>query len=148
MILIHFPVWVTLYFIEPQEFASKHSMRKIACFDVNDEKVVALAGPSLYDSQASRIIVKSLSSEAYLFETTLIASVQVIALSQKGDMVAVCSDAAVKVWDIASKSLLLTREAAGVVEAKFNGKESILIKTSEGEETLQFGNVRNKLTVE
>jgi hypothetical protein len=103
MILIHFPVWVTLYFIEPQEFASKHSMRKIACFDVNDEKIVALAGPSIEDSKVSRIIVKPLSSEAYLFETTLTASVQVIALSQKGDKVAVCSDADVKVWDIASK---------------------------------------------
>jgi hypothetical protein len=103
MILIHFPVWVTLYFIEPQEFASKHDMRKIACFDVNDENIVALAGPSIEDSKVSRIIVKSLSSEAYLFETTLTASVQVIALSQKGDKVAVCSDAAVKVWDIASK---------------------------------------------
>jgi WD40 repeat protein len=102
MILIHFPVWVTLYFIEPQEFANKHSMRKIACFDVNDEKVVALAGPSAKDPKVSRIIVKSPSSDAYLFQITLAASVEGIALSQKGDMVAVCSDATVKVWDIAS----------------------------------------------
>jgi hypothetical protein len=61
--------------MEPQEFAKKHEMLKIACFDVNDDKVVALAGPSLHDSQVNRIIIKSLSSEGYLFETTLATSV-------------------------------------------------------------------------
>jgi hypothetical protein len=111
---------VTLYFIEPQEFASKHGMRRIACFDVNDENLVALAGPSRDDSQTSRIIVKPLSSDAYLFETVLTDLVRGIALSHKGDMVAICSDAAVRVWDIASESLLLTRETAGVVGAQFN----------------------------
>jgi hypothetical protein len=45
-----------------------------------------------------------------------------------------CSDAAVKVWDIASKSLLLTREAAGVVEVEFNGKELFLTGTNTNNE--------------
>jgi hypothetical protein len=141
MILIHFPVWVTLYFIEPQEFASKHSLRRIDCFDLNDNKVVALTGPSIENPNVSRIIVKSLSSDAYLFSTTFAALVEDITLNSKGDKVAVCSNYAVTVWDITSKSILLVRETAQVVEIEFKGDGSLLIKTNDGEETVQFGSI-------
>jgi WD40 repeat protein len=139
MILIHFPVWVTLYFIEPQEFASKHDMRKIACFDVNDDKVVALAGPSLNDAKLSRIIVKSLSSDAYHFSTTFAASVEDITLSPKGDKVAVCSNSVARVWDVVSNKLLFEKAKPGVIEVEFKGEGCLLMRTIEGEETVQFG---------
>jgi WD40 repeat protein len=139
MILIHFPEWVPLYFIEPQEFASNHDMRKIACFDVNDEKVVALAGPSIEDSKVSRIIVKSLSSDAYHFSTTFAASVEDITLSPKGDKVAVCSNSVARVWDVISNKLLFEKAKPGVIEVEFKGEGSLLIRTTEGEETVQFG---------
>jgi WD40 repeat protein len=87
----------------------------------------------------SRIIVKSLSSDAYLFSTTLAASVDGIALSPKGDKVAVWTNSAVRVWDIASKSQLLVQETAEVVGVEFKG--SLLIRTSEGEKTVQFGSI-------
>jgi WD40 repeat protein len=116
-------------------------MQKITFFDVNDEKVVALAGTAIEDPTMSRIIVKSLSSDAYLFSTTLAASVDGIALSPKGDKIAVWRISAVRVWNIASKSLLLVQETAEVVGVEFKGEGSLFIRTSEGEKTVQFGSI-------
>jgi hypothetical protein len=138
IIIIHYPELVTLYFINPTETASQHQLQKITFFDANDEKVVALAGTAIEDPTMSRIIVKSLSSDAYLFSTTLAASVEGIALSPKGCRVAVWTNSAMRVWDIASKSLLIAQERLGVIGVEFKGEGILLIRTSEGEKTVQF----------
>jgi WD40 repeat protein len=138
MIIIHYPEWVTLYFIEPKEFASKHSMTAITHYDLNDEKVVALAGPSI-NGKVDRIIVKAISSEEYLFSTTIADSVQDLALSQKEGKVAVCSsDSTVRVWDVSSKALIFERKVEGDTGVEFRGENTLLIKHKDGEEEVRL----------
>ena len=68
IILFHSPHFITVYFIEPKEFAEDHQMSKISHFDVNDRKVVALAGPSLHDSSITKVVVKGIASKVIMFE--------------------------------------------------------------------------------
>lgn len=38
-------------------------MKKISHFDINDRKVVALAGPTLHDSSVTKVVVKEIASK-------------------------------------------------------------------------------------
>jgi WD40 repeat protein len=152
IILIHFPEWVTLYFIEPSEFAASHQMTAITHFALSDQSVVALAGPCLKDSNINRIIVKTVSSQEYLLSTTIIASVQYIAISKMGERVAVCSsDSIVRVWDVPSKTLIFAKFIRGTTGVEFKKENILLVKGKEGEESIDLGEEiagKKDLTVE
>ena len=56
-------------------------MKKISLFDVNDRKVVALAGPSLSGSSVTKIVVKAIDAKENMFAIEIDSEAVIIALS-------------------------------------------------------------------
>lgn len=81
MIIFQTPDFITVYFIEPKEFAGEHQLKRITHFDVNDRKVVALAGPLISDSSVTKVLVKAIAAKENMLSVEFNSEATIIALS-------------------------------------------------------------------
>lgn len=139
IILFHSPDFITVYFIEPKEFAEDHQMSKISHFDVNDRKVVALIGPALRDSSVTRVVVKEIASKVNMFETEVDSEVSIVTLSPLQERIAVYSkDSTLRVWNVPTKSIIFSLVIEKATTIKFEGENSFVVDAQEGKRRINF----------
>lgn len=103
-------------------------MSKISHFDVNDRKVVAIAGPALHDSSVTRVVVKEIASIVNMFEAEVDSEASIVALSPLSESVAVYSkDSTLRVWSVASKSIIMSVEIEKATKIQFKDENSIAV---------------------
>lgn len=114
-------------------------MERISHFDVNDRKVVALAGPTLDGSSATNVVVKEIASKDIMFAVEINSDASMIALSPMSENVAVYSkDSTLRVWSISSRLIILNVIIESAMKIEFEGENSIVIDDEEGKRRISF----------